>query len=64
SAVERLMLVFVAFAPGPSAAIAKVDTAIKAAAVNVFTKVFIMSLFYCVSSVVELQLKSGDFLCC
>jgi len=34
------MLAFFAFAPGPSAAIAKVDTAIKAAAVNVFTSVF------------------------
>ncbi|MNI53603.1 hypothetical protein D3C73_1084480 [compost metagenome] len=50
--MERLTFAFVAFAPGPSAAIAKVDTAIKAAAANVFTSVFIMSLFYCVSSVV------------
>jgi hypothetical protein len=50
--VERLTLAFVAFAPGPSAAIANVDTAIKAAAANVFIRVFIMSLFYSVSSVV------------
>jgi hypothetical protein len=39
------MLAFVAFAPGPSAAIAKVDTAIKAAAANIFTIAFIMSFF-------------------
>jgi len=38
--VERLTLAFVAFAPGPSAAIANVDMAIKAAAANVFISVF------------------------
>jgi hypothetical protein len=38
--VERLTFAFADFEPGPSAAIAKVDTAIRAAAANVFTSVF------------------------
>ncbi|MNV74525.1 hypothetical protein D3C71_1677500 [compost metagenome] len=47
SAVERLTVDFVELSPaGLLDAIVNVDTAIKAAAANVFAKVFIMSLYY------------------
>ncbi|MNL62123.1 hypothetical protein D3C87_1861170 [compost metagenome] len=47
SAVDRLTAAFLELSPaGLLAAIVNVDTAIKAAAANVFAKVFIISLCY------------------
>ncbi|MCY1464594.1 hypothetical protein D9M71_826360 [compost metagenome] len=50
SAVDRLTVAFLELSPtGLPAAIVHVDIVIKAAAANVFAKVFIMSLYYIVS---------------
>ncbi|MGJ1322484.1 hypothetical protein ACR780_07340 [Sphingobacterium faecium] len=59
SAVDKLTTAFLGYdTSGLSAAIVKVDTAIKAAA-NVFAKVFIMSLCYTVSFILFVDSKVG-----
>ncbi|MNT42840.1 hypothetical protein D3C72_1792790 [compost metagenome] len=60
SAVDKLTTAFLGFdTSGFPAAIVKVDTAIKAAAANVFAKVFIMSLCYIVSFILFVDSKVG-----